>query len=327
MLTLFANWLTFSIFNLSAESLLGKSVQFFIYDSIKIMLLLFVMISIIGYLRSFLPPEKIQNWIKNKKFSGHIMASIFGSITPFCSCSSIPMFFSFLKAGVPLGIVFSFLITSPLVNEYLVVLMFGFFGWKITVFYVLFGNLLGIFAGFILGKMNLEKYIDDDFKPQKSCCCSSSKNSCGNKTPIQIYENQKDRLKEGMNEAIEIIKKLWLWILLGVGVGAFIHNYVPQEFFMAFVNKTGVFSVIIATLIGVPMYGSCAAIVPIAVVLFQKGLPLGTVLAFMMAISALSLPEAIILKQAMKLKLLVIFFSITSVGIILVGYFFNLIAK
>ena len=305
--------LIINLFNLAPESRLAEALTFFVYDSIKIILLLFIMITIAGFLRTYLSQEKLKAWLNNsKQIWGNFFASIFGALTPFCSCSSIPIFLSFLETGIPLGITFSFLITSPLVNEYLVVLMWGFFGWKITIAYVISGILIGVFSGIILGKMKLEKYLVKDLITK-------------NKKEIKkvTYKTFNARIKFGINEAITITKKLWLWILIGVGIGAIIHNYIPEATIQAIISKGGIFTVPIAALLGVPMYGSCAAIVPIAVVLFQKGIPLGTALAFMMATAALSLPEAIILRRAMKLRLILIFFAIVTVGIIIVGYLIN----
>lgn len=316
MLQLIVDWLTYSLLKLNANSRIGSAINFFIYDSVKIILLLFVMISAIGFLRSFLSQQKIKAWIMGTKGWGNFFASLFGAITPFCSCSSIPLFISFLDAGIPLGVTFSFLITSPLINEYLVVLMIGFFGWKITLAYVMSGMAIGIITGMILGKMKLEKYIEKDIVAGKI------EEACDVKP-----QGIKQRIIFGIEEAKCIVKKLWVWVLIGVGLGALIHNYVPQQAVQSIVNRTGFFSVPIATFIGVPMYGSCAAIVPIAVVLFQKGFPLGTALAFMMAVAALSLPEAIMLRRAMKLKLIAIFFGITTLGIIVTGYLFNLLQK
>lgn len=313
---LIVDWLTYSVFKLVPGSKLGATLNFFIYDSIKIMLLLFVMISAIGFMRSFISEQKIKAWITERKSLANFFASSFGAVTPFCSCSSIPIFISFLEAGIPLGVTFSFLITSPLINEYLVVLMLGFFGWKITLAYIVSGMAIGIISGIILGKMNLEKYLEKDI------VTANAEESCEVK-----FKGIKQRIIFGINEAVCIVKKLWLWVAIGVGLGALLHNYVPQAMVQSIVGKTGVFSVPIATLIGVPMYGSCAAIVPVAVVLFQKGVPLGTALAFMMAVAALSLPEAIMLRRAMKLKLIIIFFGITTLGIIFTGYLFNLLQR
>lgn len=311
------NWLLYGFFRLDPQAAFAAPLHFFIYDTIKILLLLFVMISVIGFLRSYLSAQKIKEWIARRGALGHVFASAFGAVTPFCSCSSIPIFFGFLEAGIPLGVTFSFLITSPLINEYLVVLMLGFFGWKITVLYTLSGILIGVFVGILLGKMNLERFIKKDIAAhihKSQCACA-------------LTPTVKSRVLFGINEAISIVKKLWLWIIIGVGLGAVIHNYVPQDTVHLLISKTEGFTVLIATALGVPMYGSCAAIVPIAVVLFQKGIPLGTALAFMMATAALSLPEAILLKRAMRMRLVAIFFGVTAVGIVVTGYLFNFLAS
>ena len=312
MLQLIVDWLLYSLFRLDPQLKWVQVLNFFIYDSIKILLLLFVLISVIGFLRSYLPAEKIKKWLAGKKILANFLAAIFGAVTPFCSCSSIPIFISFLEAGVPLGVTFSFLITSPLINEYLVILMIGFFGFKITFLYVLSGIAIGVVSGFILGKMKLEKYLVKDLINQNNADC-----------PGKVSVGMKSRLFFGINEAKSIVKKLWIWILVGVGLGSLIHNFIPQEFIQVVITKTGFFSVPLATIIGVPMYGSCAAIVPIALALFQKGFPLGTALAFMMAVAALSLPEAIMLRRVMHLKLIAIFFMVTTVAIIFTGYLFN----
>ncbi len=296
------------------SSPLGGVLTFFIYDSVKIILLLFGMISAIGFLRTFLPEAKLKTWLSARKGVSHFFASLFGAVTPFCSCSSIPIFFGFLSAGIPLGVALSFLITSPVINEYLVVLMLGFFGWKITVAYVVSGLAIGTLAGWIIGEMKLEKYVVSDLFEHKK----ESKDGAPSFSFL-------GRIRFGFDEAVSITQKIWYWVLIGVALGAVIHNYVPSETIQGIIGKTGAFSVPIAVLIGVPMYGSCAAIVPIAVVLFEKGIPLGTALAFMMAVSALSLPEAVMLRRAMKLPLIAIFFLITTLAIITTGYLFNLL--
>lgn len=313
MLQAIVDWLLYEVTGLNSASRIAQSVNFFIYDSIKIILLLFFMISVIGFLRTYLPQKKVKKWLGGKKKGvSNIMASLFGAVTPFCSCSSIPIFLSFLKAGIPLGVAFSFLITSPLVNEYLVVLMLGFFGWKITLVYVTGGILIGVISGMILGNMKLEKYLVKDL---------IANNQKMNKD--EGFNRIRQRIAFGIKESCSIVKKLWVWILVGVGIGAVIHNYIPSEVIQAAISRGGIFSVPLATILGVPMYGSCAAIVPIAVVLFQKGVPLGTALAFMMAISALSFPEAVILRRAMKLKLIALFFGIVTLAIIITGYLIN----
>jgi uncharacterized protein len=312
MLQITVDWILYGLMKLDSSSKLVQSLNFFLYDSIKIILLLFLMISIIGFLRTYLSQKKVKKLLAGKKQGfGNLFASLFGAITPFCSCSSIPIFIGFIEARIPMGIAFSFLITSPLVNEYLVVLMLGFFGWKITVAYVLSGILLGVIFGIILGKMNLEKYLAKDIFKNKA------------KNQENKFKTIFERINFGLSESKDIVKKLWLWIISAVAMGALIHNFVPDQLIQSVINKTGAFAVPMAALLGVPIYASCAAILPIAFVLFQKGVPLGTALAFMMGTAALSLPEAIILRRAMKLKLILIFFAIVAFGIILTGYIFN----
>ncbi|MFH0941316.1 MAG: permease [Candidatus Omnitrophota bacterium] len=316
MLQLIVDWLVYSVFKLDPQVRWATALNFFIYDSIKILLLLFVLIFVIGVIRTFLPQQRIRQWMGKRGFAGNFYAAFFGAVTPFCSCSSIPIFFGFLEAGIPLGVTFSFLITSPLINEYLVILMLGFFGWKITALYVLSGMSIGIVSGLILGRMDLDKYLVMDLG--KKIAGSSEET---------LYTAFVQRMKFGWSESASITRKVWAWVLIGVGAGAAIHNYVPQDMVEGIIGKTGIFSVPIATIIGVPMYGSCAAIVPVAVALFQKGFPLGTALSFMMAVAALSLPEAIMLRRAMHLKLIAIFFAVTTVAIIFTGYLFNFLQK
>ncbi|MDP8266362.1 MAG: permease [Candidatus Aceula meridiana] len=306
------DWFVYSLLKLNPESHLTGAIHFFLYDTVKIFLLLFVMISVLGFFRSFLDQQRLKRWLTQQKIFSNFYAALFGALTPFCSCSSIPIFLSFVRIGIPVGVMFSFLITSPLINEYLVVLMLGFFGWKITVLYVASGMTIGVLVGILAGKMNLERYLEKDIIGNE-----------GGEEKQPTYNSIRERVRFGLDESISILKKLWIWILVGVGIGAVIHNYVPREVILSVINKTGIFSVPLATALGVPMYGSCAAIVPIAVALFRKGVPLGTALAFMMAISALSFPEAVILRRAMKLKLIAIFFGITTLGIIFTGYLFN----
>jgi uncharacterized membrane protein YraQ (UPF0718 family) len=300
---------------LDPESRLGGAVHFFVYDTVKIFLLLAVMIFAIGVLRTWLPEHKLRRWMGRGGIGGNFVAALFGAITPFCSCSSIPIFISLLKAGVPLGVTFSFLITSPIINEYLVILMAGEFGVPVTIAYVLSGLLIGTVAGAILGRMNLGHFLEKDILTSAHA---------GSEV---ITHTWRTRLRFGWDEATSVIRQIWLWVLVGVGIGAFIHNYVPQETIHSLMDATGIFSVPIATVLGVPMYGSCAAIVPIAVVLFEKGIPLGTALAFMMAMAALSLPEAIMLRRVMRLGLIALYFGITTIAIIFTGYLLNALAQ
>jgi uncharacterized membrane protein YraQ (UPF0718 family) len=321
MIEKLTDFIVYNLLALTPQTKLAESINFFIYDSIKIFLLLFVMISAIGFLRSYVSEEKIKKWLSGKKLGlGNLLASLFGAITPFCSCSSIPFFIGFIEAGIPLGVTFSFLITSPLVNEYVAVIMLGVFGWKITLMYILAGIIIGFVSGLILGELRLEKYL------MKGFCKTCSGNKC--KCELENKEKKlklKDRLKFGLSEAGKIIRMIWFYILLGVAVGAIVHGFVPDELIQAIMTSTGIFAVPLAVLIGVPLYANCAAIVPVAVVLFEKGVPLGTALSFMMATAALSIPEAIILKRVMKLKLIAIFFAIVAVSIIIIGYLFNLL--
>jgi len=316
MLQLIADWIAYSLFRLDPLVPWAQAINFFIYDSIKILLLLFVLIAVIGVVRSYLPADRIRGWISTKTIFPNLAAALFGALTPFCSCSSIPIFISFMEADVPLGVGFSFLITSPLVNEYLAVLMLGFFGVKITLLYILSGIFIGVICGIILGRMKLERFLAVGLFVRGG--------------PVQAGEKFatfRSRLLFGINEACSIIGKLWPWILAGVGLGALIHNFVPRELVFQITGRAGVFDVPLAVAIGVPMYGSCAAIVPIAVALFQKGFPLGTSLAFMMAVAALSLPEAVMLRRVMSLRLIAIFFAVVSTSIVFIGYFFNFLQR
>jgi uncharacterized membrane protein YraQ (UPF0718 family) len=316
MLKNIIDYLLFNLIGLSETSKAAHTIHFFLYDSIKIMVLLFLMISAIGFLRSYISPDKIKKWTEGRsKPISAFFASVFGVLTPFCSCSSIPIFLSFIRAGIPLGTAFAFLITSPLVNEYLVVLMIGFFGVKITVIYVLSGMFIGITSGLVLGALKLENNICEDFKGAEPQACDFK---AGGMTFIS-------RMKYGLGEGKEILSKIWKWILLGVAIGSLIHNYVAQETVIGVTTAAGIFTVPLAALVGIPMYGGCASIVPVAVVLFNKGAPLGTALAFMMAVAALSLPEAVILRRAMNLKLILTFFGTVFLGIVIIGYFINFI--
>jgi uncharacterized membrane protein YraQ (UPF0718 family) len=305
-----ADW---AVYSLGLHGRAAESANFFIYDSLKIFSILFFMIMLVGMLRTYLPQHRIKKWLSNRKAgSANFMASLFGAVTPFCTCSSIPIFLSFLRAGVPLGVSFSFLITSPIVNEYLVFLMLPTFGLKVTVLYVMSGLVIGTLGGIILGKMGLEKHLEKDIS--------------GNNGLIEEkFRSYKERVRFGISEALGIIKKVWLWIFAGIAIGAIIHGYVPQEAIHAVIDKGGISTVPLAVMLGVPIYASCAAIVPVAVVLFEKGVPLGTALAFMMATAALSLPEAIMLRRAMNLKLIAIFFGTVAIAIMITGYLFNLV--
>jgi uncharacterized membrane protein YraQ (UPF0718 family) len=309
----FSRWLVYGVLGLAEESKLGTSLDFFIYDSIKILVLLFAMIFVMGILRTYISPVKVRKALSGKvPVLPNVLASMFGAATPFCSCSSIPIFMSFLEAGAPVGTAFSFLATSPLVNEYVAVLMLGFFGWEVAAAYVAIGILLGTVAGMAISSLGMERHLVKDVASRKA-------------GKGRAFRSLKERLSFGYDEAKTIVVKLWPWVLVGVGIGAVIHGFIPEEAIDSAVSSGGVFAVPLAVIIGVPIYANCSAVVPIAAALFQKGVPLGTALAFMMATAALSLPEAIILRRAMRLPLLALFFGIVALGIMLMGYLFNIL--
>ncbi|MDD4004561.1 MAG: permease [Elusimicrobiaceae bacterium] len=315
MFELASQWLTYSILGLARGTKLAGAAEFFFYDSFKIITLLFGMIFVIGVLRSYLSLAAVRGWTGGKNpLVSAAGAAVFGAITPFCSCSSVPIFLSFIKAGIPLGTAFSFLITSPLVNEYLVVLMAGVFGLKVAAAYAVTGMLTGMAAGLLIGRLKLDRFLERGFS------------ATGEPGADPVFKNFRARMTFGCKEATAITAKVWLWVLAGVAVGAAIHNYVPQDYIRTVMHAGGIFSVPLAVVLGVPMYGSCAAIMPIGAALFLKGVPLGTTLAFLMAVAGLSLPEAIILRRAIKLPLLAVFFGTVTLGITLCGYLFNAVA-
>ena len=311
-----AKYITFSIFNLQINSHLADSVEFFFYDSFKIITLILIITHFMSLLRYYLPIEKLRDFLTRHKFYGvdYFLATIFGAITPFCSCSSIPLFIGFIEAGIPLGVTFAFLITSPLINEVALALFVGMFGIKITLFYILAGIVVGMFGGFIIEKLHLEKYVEDFVWKVKS-----QKQKMNSKViPFSSV------LKIISKEAFEITRKIILYVLAGVGLGAFIHGFVPQGFFEKYLQKAGWFGVPLAVVLAVPLYSNASGVIPIVESLVAKGVPIGTALALMMAIVGISLPEALILKKVIKWQLLAIFFTIVTTGIIIIGYLFNL---
>jgi len=312
---IFANWLVYAVFDIDKGNILGGALNFFVYDSIKILILLAAIIFAVSYIRTYLSPEKIRKILPKKfEFLGNMTASTLGIFTPFCSCSAVPLFIGLVESGIPLGVTFSYLIAAPLINEVAAVLLWGLFGWKIALLYVLAGWVISVVAGFILGRMHLEKYVEDYVYNIKV------------KNNLKLEKKtQKQRIKEAYQEVKSIIRKVFPYVLIGIAIGAFIHGYAPENLLTGIAGKSNWFAVPLAVLIGVPLYANAAGVVPIVVSLIEKGLPLGTALAFMMAVVALSLPEAIILRKIMKLKLLLIYFSIVALGIIGIGYLFNLI--
>ncbi|OGW39615.1 MAG: hypothetical protein A2Y97_07040 [Nitrospirae bacterium RBG_13_39_12] len=315
MLKDFADYITYNIINLEYGSRLGDVLEFFIYETIKIFFLLTVIIFVISLIRSFFPPEKTKRILSHKKeFIGNILAALLGIVTPFCSCSAVPLFIGFVEAGVPLGVTFSFLISSPMINEVAVVLLFGLFGWKVTAIYIGAGLLVAIFGGLVIGKLKLEKWVEEYVYKFHN----------GHEYEI-IKQTFKDRLQYAKMNTLDILKRVWLFIVIAIGIGGFIHGYVPQDFLTHYAGKGNVFAVPAAVLIGVPLYSNAAGVIPIVYALMEKGLSMGTVLAFMMAVTALSLPEMIILRKVLKVPLLGVFVGIMTVTIIAVGYLFNAI--
>jgi len=311
-----ANYLTFDLFALEKGTHLAEALNFFIYDSLKILFLIIIITHLMSLLRYYLPIEKLRDFLAKHKFYGldYFLATVFGAITPFCSCSSIPLFIGFIEARIPLGVTFAFLITSPLINEVAIALFIGMFGLKITLAYIFAGIFIGMLGGFIMGQLNLEKYVEDfvwkvhaDHKPTKS-----------REIPFrQVW-------KKVSAEAFEITRKIMWYVLGGVAFGGFIHGFVPQGFFEKYLQKAGWWGVPLAVLLAVPLYSNASGVIPIIQSLVAKGVPLGTALALMMAIVGISLPEAFILKKVLKWQLLAIFFGIVTLGIIIIGYAFNI---
>jgi len=314
---LLANWLTYTVFRLSRQTLAADAVNFFIYDTIKIFILLFVIIFIVSIIRSFLPQEKIRRILSHKySLVGNILAALFGVITPFCTCSAIPLFLGFLEAGVPLGVTFSFLVASPMVNEIALVLLLGLFGWKIALLYFTSGLLIAIFSGFIIGRLNVENLLSKNGLQLKA----NSKNSDQDLT-------WSGRFLRAKNYSIRVVKDIWPYIVIGIGIGALIHGLIPTDALAKYAGSGQWYSVPIAVLIGIPLYAKEAGVIPLVSVLTEKGVSMGTTLAFMMSATGLSLPEFLILKKVMKTKLIVIFAGIVGLGILFTGYLFNFILK
>jgi hypothetical protein len=312
---LFANWLTYNIFNITPKTVLGDAVNFFIFDTIKIFILLAVIIFIVSIIRSYLPPEKIRVILSHKnKYVGNILASLLGIITPFCSCSAIPLFLGFVQAGVPLGTTFSFLIASPMINEVALVLLLGLFGWKIALIYIVSGLIIAILSGVVIGHLKVENLVEP-FVYQ---------NSINGKIDLPSL-SKKERISYAMDYTLDILKRVWPYILIGISLGAFIHGYLPSDFLAQYAGKDKWYAVPLAVLVGIPLYSNAAGVIPLVSALTEKGVSMGTTLAFMMSVTALSLPEFMILKKVMKIKLIVIFAGIVAVGIILTGSLFNLI--
>ncbi|HEY3389423.1 MAG TPA: permease, partial [Prolixibacteraceae bacterium] len=293
---------------------LSDTLWFFISTLQKIFLLLILVIFLAGIVRSWFSPEKTRNVLAGKsQFAGNVLAAVFGILTPFCSCSAIPLFLGFIEAGIPIGITFSFLIAAPMINEVAVLMLFTLFGWKVGVIYISMGLIIAISSGWIIGKLKLEKWLQDWVINLKFETLPTDK--------IQLSFN--DRIHSGLTAVKDILVKIWPYIILGIGIGALVHGYVPNDYLASLINKSTWYSVPLAVIIGIPLYSCSPGAVPIAYALIEKGVPLGTALAFMMSVIGISLPELIILKKVLKLPFIFIFIGIIGVGIIIVGYLLN----
>ncbi|QUH27761.1 permease [Vallitalea guaymasensis] len=315
------NWLDYlaqafvtKVIGLSMESKWGSSIHFFIYDTIKIIILLSIMIFLISYIRSYFPPEKTKRILaKFNGIKGNIMASLLGIVTPFCSCSSVPIFIGFVEAGVPLGLTFSFLITSPIVNEAAFIILLGLFGWKLAVVYVITGVIVGVLGGLIIGKMKMEKQVEEYVYNTKVADID----------PKELTINE--RVSFATQNIKDIVKRIWLFLIIGIGIGAAIHGWVPEDFLASYAGENNPFAVLIAVVCGIPLYSNAMGTIPIAQALIGKGVGIGTALSFMMAVTALSAPELVLLRKVIKPRLIVWFVIVTGIGILMTGYLFNFI--
>jgi len=309
-----SEWLSFSVLGLARGSHLGESLAFFLYDTPKVLLLLTLIVFAVGVVRSFFTAERTRAILAGKRESvGNVLAALLGIVTPFCSCSAVPLFIGFVEDGIPLGVTLSFLISAPMVNEIALVMLFGMFGWKVAALYLATGLTIAILSGFILGRMKLERFVEPWVYESMQAGASYEKELLG----------FTGRVGKGLDAVKEIVGKVWPWVLAGIAVGAGIHGYVPEGVLASFMGKSAWWSVPVAVVIGVPMYSNAAGIIPVVEALLGKGAALGTVLAFMMSVIALSLPEMIILRKVLRPRLIATFAGVVAVGIMLVGWLFN----
>jgi len=315
MFKFLADLITYDVLRLSRGSHIGESFNFFFYDVPKIYFLLITIIFVVAIIRTFLPPERIRGFLSRKReFIGNVLAAMLGIFTPFCTCSAIPLFIGMLESGVPLGVTMSFLVASPTINEVAIVLLWGLFGWRVALTYILSGMLIAILSGMLIGRLKMEKYVEDFVHEVKMTHEGEG-----------VKLTWPDRINNAIQYVKDIFSQVWLYVMIGVGIGAFIHGYVPVEFVTRYAGNGNPFAVIIAVIIGVPLYSNAAGTIPIVQALVEKGLALGTTLAFMMAVTSLSLPEFIILRKVLKPRLLLTFFGTVAIGIISIGYLFNLL--
>jgi len=315
LLPSFARFATQAVFGLDVQSHLGASVEFFLYDTPKVLLLLALVVFGVGVVRSFFTPERTRKVLAGKSEAlGNVLAALLGIVTPFCSCSAVPLFIGFLGAGVPLGVTFSFLISAPMVNEIAVVLLYGLLGWKVAAIYMGTGLAVAMVAGFVIGRLKMERHVEAWVLAVRA-----------GEAPEEPEPDWAARLDAGARAVRDIVGKVWLWVVAGIAVGAGIHGYVPEGFLASVMGREAWWSVPVAVVIGIPMYSNAAGIVPVVHALLEKGAALGTVLAFMMSVIALSLPEMVILRKVLKLRLLFVFAGVVGLGILLVGFLFNAI--
>ncbi|MDA3916967.1 MAG: permease [Deltaproteobacteria bacterium] len=311
-----SSWLTYNLLPIKEGSHLGSSVEFFFYDTPKVMMLLFLVVFGVGIIRSFFTPEKTRAFLSGKsEFAGNVLAALLGIITPFCSCSAVPLFIGFVTAGVPLGVTFSFLIAAPMVNEIALGLLYGLLGWKVAAIYMGTGLFIAIFAGWIIGRLKLEGHIEEWV----------TKTNASGVTMEEEKLSWNDRFVYGWDAVKEIIGRVWIYVIIGIAVGAGIHGFVPEGVMASIMGKGSWWSVPLSVIIGVPMYSNAAGIIPVVEALLGKGAALGTVLAFMMSVIALSLPEMVILRKVLKPRLIAVFIGVVASGILSVGYLFNMI--
>ncbi|MEI7815152.1 MAG: permease [Coriobacteriia bacterium] len=316
-LQLLSDWLTYSVLGLSPTSKLGMSVDFFLYDVPKVLLLLAVVIFGVAIIRSFFPPEKTRALLSHSRlYGGNVAAALLGIVTPFCSCSAVPLFIGFVESGVPLGVTFSFLVASPMINEVAIILLFGMFGWKIAALYIVSGLFIAITSGIIIGKMGLESWVEEYVYQIRM--------GDAGELPEETWP---ERLSYAVGYVKEIVGKVWPYVVVGIGLGAVMHGYIPDDFLAQYAGPGNPLAVPLAVIVGVPLYSNAAGVVPLIGVLTQKGVAIGTSLAFMMAVVGLSLPEAIILRKVLKPKLIAVYFGVNAVGIMAIGYLFNVILR
>jgi len=312
----FSYFFSYTLLGIERGSHLGEAVQFFVYDTPKVMMLLTLIVFVIGMLRSFFTQERTRKYLAGKReTAGNVMAALLGIVTPFCSCSAVPLFLGFVQAGIPLGVTFSFLIAAPMVNEIALILLYGLLGWKVAALYLVTGLLIAMVAGWIIGRFKLEHWIEDWVQELRA----------GEAVVIEEKLTWFDRIERGREAVRDIVGKVWIYVVAGIGVGALIHGYVPETFMASIMGKDAWWSVPAAVVVGIPMYSNAAGIVPVVEALLGKGAALGTVLAFMMSVIALSLPEMVILRKVLKLKLIVVFIAVVGTGILFTGYLFNLV--